>query len=151
LIIDFWENNFNKPPSEELRQSLPVFVSLFNTRLDLLEHYLGNATCEAERNHIIARLREQISKIPADSFSVKKFAEDLEEVQQDFFWQYLTKNKLELLKRKIAPLLRYMPAINVEVTTFTHKVSRAAQTAIIYRERMASNSSINRRRCEPFP
>ena len=37
LIIDFWENDFNKSASEELAQSLPVLVTLFNTRLKLLE------------------------------------------------------------------------------------------------------------------
>lgn len=40
LIIDFWENDFNKPADEEIAQSLPVLVSLFNTRLKLLEQYL---------------------------------------------------------------------------------------------------------------
>ena len=40
LIIDFWENNFEKDPSEEtVTQDLPVTVKIFNTRLKLLELY----------------------------------------------------------------------------------------------------------------
>lgn len=142
LIIDFWENDFNKPASEELRQSLPVFVSLFNTRLDLLELYMESGKYESEKTHMIVRLREQINCIPADSFSVKKFADDLEEVQQDFFWQYLTKHKLELLRRKIAPLLRYVPAVNVEVTTFTHKIERLKLQLLMGKEAQANVASI---------
>jgi type I restriction enzyme R subunit len=37
LITDFWENEFNKPADEVVAQSLPILVSLFNTRLKLLE------------------------------------------------------------------------------------------------------------------
>jgi type I site-specific restriction endonuclease len=40
LIIDFWENEFDKDPSEEtVTQDLPVTVKIFNTRLKLLELY----------------------------------------------------------------------------------------------------------------
>ncbi|MGL5193638.1 MAG: DEAD/DEAH box helicase family protein, partial [Chroococcales cyanobacterium] len=43
LIIDFWNNNFEKDPSEEaVSQNLPVTVKIFNTRLKLLEFYLNN-------------------------------------------------------------------------------------------------------------
>jgi type I restriction enzyme R subunit len=123
-VIDFWENDFNKPASEELKQSLPVLVSLFNTRLKLLEQYLQSNSHTAEQAAIIARLRVQIALIPVDSFSIKKFMDELEQVQQDQFWQYLTPDKIDFLKLKIAPLLRYSPGVNVEETTFTHKVER---------------------------
>ena len=123
-IIDFWENNFNKSASEELRQSLPVLVSLFNTRIQLLEQYISNDKYSAERDQVIARLRAQIAQLPTTSFSVKKFAEELEQVQQEPFWQYFTAEKITFLKLKIAPLLRYVPGVDVEVTTFTSKVER---------------------------
>ena len=42
LIIDFWQNEFAKPAEEVQAQSLPVMVSLFNTRLKLLAHYLDD-------------------------------------------------------------------------------------------------------------
>jgi type I restriction enzyme, R subunit len=124
LIIDFWENDFNKPASEELKQSLPVLVSLFNTRLKLLEEYLKNNAFRAERDNIIVRLRAQIAQLPTESFSVKKFMAEIEQVQQEQFWQYLTVDKINFLKLKIAPLLRYVPGVSVDITTFTNKVER---------------------------
>ncbi len=123
-VIDFWENDFNKSASEELRQSLPILVSLFNTRLQLLEQYIGNDKYSTEQDRVIARLRGQIAELPTDSFSVKKFADELEQVGQELFWQYLTTDKITFLKLKIAPLLRYVPGVDVEVTTFTNKVER---------------------------
>jgi type I site-specific restriction endonuclease len=40
VIIDFWENEFDKDPSEErVTPDLPVTVKIFNTRLKLLELY----------------------------------------------------------------------------------------------------------------
>ncbi|MEP6736166.1 MAG: hypothetical protein ABJA70_11640, partial [Chryseolinea sp.] len=39
-LIRFWENEFDKDPSEEtVTQNLPVTVKIFNTRLKLLELY----------------------------------------------------------------------------------------------------------------
>lgn len=123
-ILDFWENDFNKSASEELKQSLPVLVSLFNTRLSLLEQYVQSGKFPTEQRNIIDCLREQIAQIPTESFSVKKHLDDIEEVKQDSFWLYLTATKINFLKLKIAPLLRYAASVDVEATTFTHKVER---------------------------
>lgn len=143
LIIDFWENDFNKTASEELRQNLPVFVSLFNTRLNLLEQYLHSRQHDAQRDQIIARLREQIASIPGESFSVKKFSADLEQVQPDFFWHYLTNDKMQMLRLKIAPLLRYVPAVNVEITTFTNKAERLKLQLLTGKEWQTTAQSIS--------
>ena len=123
LIIDFWENDFNKLPDEEIAQSRPVLVTLFNTRLKLLEHYLGGQP-SAERDKIIARLRAQIALIPTASFSVKKLLPDIQQAWEDSFWRYLTASKLDFLRYKVAPLLRYVPGVDVQATTFTGKVER---------------------------
>ena len=46
LIIDFWENDFSKQPETEVAQSLPVLVTIFNTRLALLEYFRDNQRTE---------------------------------------------------------------------------------------------------------
>jgi type I restriction enzyme R subunit len=123
LIIDFWENNFNKPAEEEIAQSLPVLVSLFNTRLKLLGEYLGDKP-SPERDTLITRLRAQIAEIPTDSFLVKKVLPDIQHAWEDNFWRYLTADKLEFLRLKVGPLLRYVPGVDVQAATFTSKVER---------------------------
>lgn len=122
LIIDFWENNFDKPPEEELAQSLPVLVTLFNTRLRLLGEYLN--TSAPERDTLIKRLRTQIAQIPTNSFLVKKQLSDVQEAWEDSFWRYLTTDKLNFLRLKVAPLLRYVSGVDVEAATFASKVER---------------------------
>ena len=124
LIIDFWQNDFAKEPDDELeQQSVPVLVSVFNTRLAILEKLLGDKG-SADYQQVVADIREQIVQIPLDSFSVKKVYFEIEEAWQDSFWTYLTKTKIDFLRLKVGPLLRYAPGVDVQAMTFTSKVER---------------------------
>lgn len=123
LIIDFWENNFNKDPQAQPPQSLPVLVSLFNTRLKLLALYLNDQQ-STEAQGVMADLRAQIAQIPLDSYSVKRVYPEIETAWQDSFWRYLTEDKLEVLHNRVGPLLRYVSGVDVAAATFTHKVER---------------------------
>ncbi|MEW5958467.1 MAG: DEAD/DEAH box helicase family protein [Chloroflexota bacterium] len=123
LIVDFWENNFNKDPQAQPPQSLPVLVGLFNTRLKLLALCLNDQQSEAARR-VIADLRGQIAQIPTGSYSVKRVYLEIEAAWQDNFWRYLTEDKLEFLHLRVGPLLRYVSGVEVQAATFTHKVER---------------------------
>lgn len=140
LIIDFWENDFNKPPDEELAQSLPVLVTLFNTRLKLLDQYLNSHL--PERDTLITRLRRQITQIPTDSFLVKKQLPDVQVAWEDSFWNYLTPDKLDFLRLKVAPLLRYASEVDVEATTFASKVERLKLQLVSGKDTTATLQSI---------
>jgi type I restriction enzyme R subunit len=123
LVIDFWENDFSKAPQEEAPQSLPVLVTIFNTRLNLLELFLNDQS-SAEARRAIADLRAQIDLIPTQSILVKRVYPDIQEAWGDDFWCYLTPDKLTFLKLKVGPLLRYAPGGDVQAATFTSKVER---------------------------
>ncbi len=123
LVVDFWENNFGKTAQEEPLQSLPVLVALFNTRLKLLENYLGDQWSD-EAMRVKADLRAMIERIPRNSYSVKLVLPQIEQVWDDFFWQFLTVVKIDLLRLKVGPLLRNAPDVDVAKETFTHKVER---------------------------
>ena len=123
MIIDFWENDFDKSPEKELAQSLPVLVSLFNTRLRLLGLFLTMPE-SPEYQRTVADLRALIARIPIESFSIKRVYPDVEAAWRDEFWQYLTADKIEFLSLKVGPLLRYAAETDVVSATFTHKVER---------------------------
>jgi type I restriction enzyme R subunit len=124
LIIDFWENDFEKDPSEEtVTQNLPVTVKIFNTRLKLLEHYLNDQQ-SADCQQVIADLRQQIEQIPRDAFSVQQVYSQVEEAWTDGFWRYLTQSKIDFLRSQVAPLLRFVAGVDVAEATFTNKVER---------------------------
>ncbi|MEI7989449.1 MAG: DEAD/DEAH box helicase family protein [Chloroflexota bacterium] len=123
LVIDFWENDFNKSAEETVAQEMPVLVSIFNTRLKLLDTYLSEQQNQ-ECKEVIAALRAQIGRIPVNSFSVKKVYLEIEEAWQDSFWGYLHPSKIEFLRMKVAPLLRLAPDVDVAAETFTSKIER---------------------------
>jgi type I restriction enzyme R subunit len=123
LVIDFWENNFSKQAEEVVDTSVPVLVSIFNTRLRLLETYLAdqeNPDCKS----IIADLRAQVAQIPRNSFTVKRILPEVSEVWENSFWGYLIPSKLEFLKLKVGPLLRLVPGVDVAEATFISKIER---------------------------
>ncbi len=126
LIVDFWENfaHFNMMPKEENgARQIPVLVTIFNTRLSKLELLIHDQATE-DFQSIVRNCREAIARIPMDSFTVKKNLKDIREVWTDDFWQYLTPQKLELLRMKVAPLLRFVPDVNLDEAFFTSKVER---------------------------
>jgi type I restriction enzyme R subunit len=99
-------------------QSLPVLVTIFNARLKLLELYLDEKTSwVSETQRVCADLRAQIALIPTDSFSVKRVYPEIEQAWGDSFWRYLTQDRLEFLKLKVGPLLRYAPGVDVQAAT----------------------------------
>ncbi|MBA3947570.1 MAG: DEAD/DEAH box helicase family protein [Herpetosiphonaceae bacterium] len=123
LIIDFWENDFNKQPNTEKVASLPVLVTIWNTRLRLLEEWLKSGTT-ADREALVGDLRAQVAQLPRDAFPVKKLWPEINAVWTDEFWQYLPLAKLNLLRLKVGPLLRYVANVDVEAATFTSKIER---------------------------
>jgi type I restriction enzyme R subunit len=123
LIIDLWENDFEKREHTEESPTTPVLIKLFNTRLDLLECYLDDQQ-SAEAQQMVADLRVQIAEIPQDTYSVKKVYPEVERAWQDTYWLYLTQNKLDFLRRSVGPLLRFAPMGDVQAVTFTTKVER---------------------------
>ena len=122
-IIDFWQNDFNKKADDKPSVDIPVLVSLFNTRLKILERHLPDHTAEAFCQ-AVSDVRAMIARIPRDSFPVKKVWLQIAPAWDDDFWTLINPTKLDFLRLQVAPLLRFAPEVDVAAETFTHKVER---------------------------
>jgi type I restriction enzyme, R subunit len=122
-IIDFWQNDFNKKADDKPPTDMPVLVSVFNTRLKILERHLPDHTSEAFRQ-AITDLRTMMARVPRDSFPVKKVWLQVAQAWEDDFWTFITPSKLDFLRLHVAPLLRFAADVDVAAETFTHKVER---------------------------
>lgn len=123
LIIDFWQNDFGKQTEDRAPSEVPLFVRLFNTRLDLIGATISDREGEVHRD-AIAAARRQLGRCPVDSFTVRKVWAEISHAWGDEYWQFLTKDKLAFLRLKVGPLLRLVPDVDVAAETFTHKVER---------------------------
>ncbi|MFM7859409.1 MAG: DUF559 domain-containing protein [Flammeovirgaceae bacterium] len=97
---------------------------------------------EEDIKRIINLLRSDIARIPMDSFTVKKNLKDIREVWMDDFWQYLTPQKIELLRMKVAPLLRFVPDVNLDEAFFTSKMERVGLALLQKKDAAALIASI---------
>ncbi len=102
---------------------MPVLVSVFNTRLKLLETQLPDQTSGVARQ-ALTDLRAMLDRIPQGSFPVKKAWVQIADAWKDDFWQLITPKKSEFLRLQVAPLLRFAANVDVAAETFTHKVER---------------------------
>ncbi len=122
-IIDFWQNDFNKRADDRMPSEVPVLVSIFNTRLKLLEAYL-HGRGSAPFTQTVSDLRAMLNRIPQDSFPVRKVWREIEQAWEDGFWTLVTPAKINFLRVKVGPLLRFAANVDVAAETFTHKVER---------------------------
>lgn len=122
-IIDFWQNDFNKKADDKPSIDIPVLVSVFNTRLKILDCLLPDHSAPALRQ-AITDLRAMLARIPRDSFPVKKVWLQVAPAWENDFWTLITPAKLDFLRLQVAPLLRFAADVDVAAETFTHKVER---------------------------
>lgn len=140
-IIDFWENEFDKKAEEIVKQTVPVLVTIFNTRLNILKLYLREQSSEDCRR-VISDLRRQIAQLPLDSFAVKRAYQQIEEAWHDSFWNFMTAQKIEVLRVKVAPLLRHVPGVDVSAATFTSKIERLKYQILTHKVQNSLTESI---------
>lgn len=127
LIIDYWQNfeHFNMMPKdgEEGPQQIPVLVGIFNTRLSKLELLLGDQN-SADFSRTVSDVRADIARLPLDSFTVKQHLKEIQETFDDDWWKLMTANKIELLRLKVAPLLRFASTGSLAEAFFISKMER---------------------------
>jgi type I restriction enzyme R subunit len=125
LIVDFWQNDFGKQMDERVPSEMPLLTRLFNTRLDILTATLNGQENPAYQQ-AIADCRAMLARIPTDSFLIRRAWPDVESAWTDDFWAHLPRDRIDFLRLKVAPLLRYAPDVDVAAETFTNKVERLA-------------------------
>lgn len=127
LIVDYWENfeHFNMMPKNDDAGAaqIPVLVTIFNTRLSKLALLMGAPGSE-DFKRVVQDIRADLAKLPLDSFTVKKGLKEIREVFEDSWWQFITNIKIELLRMKAAPLLRFAATVSLAETFFTSKMER---------------------------
>ncbi len=78
----------------------------------------------ADIRRIITDLRALIARIPESSYSVKLAMKEVREAWQDDFWRYITGARIEFLRMKVAPLLRFVPHVKPAEEFFVSKMER---------------------------
>ena len=123
LIIDFWQNDFGKQTDEHIPADIPLLVRLFNTRLDILAVSLNDRSSAAYTHGTLA-CRAMLDRVPTDSYPIRKVCAEVESAWTSEFWEALTQPRLDFLRLKVAPLLRFIPNVDIAAETFAHKIER---------------------------
>jgi type I restriction enzyme, R subunit len=122
-IIDFWQNDFGRQTDNYIPMDMPVLVRLFNTRLDIMAATRTDPTSFAYRQ-ALADCRAMLARIPTESYPVRKGWAGIEAAWTEPFWLYTGDSQYSFLRLKVAPLLRYVPDVDVYAETFAHKSER---------------------------
>jgi type I restriction enzyme R subunit len=128
LIIDFWNNfaYFNMNPEADVaKPTEPLPTRLFRLRLDKLVHLRGLGD-EAHAAQTVAQLQEMLATLPQSNVNVRPHLEALQALHQPEPWQQIDQAQAEHLSTAIAPLLRFLPDVQLEVMTFAARTERLA-------------------------
>jgi type I restriction enzyme R subunit len=93
-------------------------------------------------HRIVRDIRADIARIPLESFSVKKVFKEVREAWEDDFWHYITESKLEFLRMKVAPLLRFVPFVRPGETFFISKMERCGLAHLQHKDLASHIQSI---------
>ncbi len=154
LIIDYWQNfeHFAMMPKSDAEGAaqVPVLTGIFLTRLQKLEHLIpGPSPAKPEKGEAvddltrtIDSLRGDIKKLPLESFTVKKHLKEIREVFEEAWWSFMTIPKIELLRMKVAPLLRFAAVGNLSEAFFISKMERLALSLLQQKDIAQGSASV---------
>jgi type I restriction enzyme R subunit len=123
LIVDFWQNSFGRTSSESVAAEIPILIRLFNTRLDIVSATRGQAESETH-TQALADCRAMLARVPTESYLIRKSWDEIEHAWSDDFWLRVSNERVGFLRMKVAPMLRFVPEVDLASETFAHKVER---------------------------
>lgn len=128
LIIDHWNNfaYFNlKPEGAAVSTTEALPVRLFRARLAKLERLrtLHRVDAVAETTK---QLQAMLSLVPAENVNVRPHLAELAELQKDESWAVMDAAHLDHISKSIAPLLRLIADVNLQVMIFELRTERLA-------------------------
>jgi type I restriction enzyme R subunit len=128
LILDCWDNfEYFKviPEGKELKQQVPLPVRLFGLRLEKIESAKILNQTEILESEIV-KLRKQISGLPGQSIVIKDASAALQKVSVDSFWENLSDEKFEFLKKAVKPLFRTVSGADFKAMRFEKDILEAS-------------------------
>jgi type I restriction enzyme R subunit len=131
LIIDHWNNfaYFNVKPEGEITSiTEPLPVRLFRIRLAKLDR-LRTSGSTKDISEAISQLQDMLGQIPVDNVNVRPHLAELTELQAIENWLTATAQFSEHISKAIAPLLRFVSDLNLQVLIFE---LRTEQLAVSY-------------------
>jgi type I restriction enzyme R subunit len=131
LIIDHWNNfeYFQINPEGETSGGgtiTPLPVRLFRARLEVLDalRARGMAT---DATILCEMMREMVASIPhSDSIEIAPYLDDLNAFAQPAVWEEITPERRKTLGETIAPLMRFLPNIDLSSLTFELRCAQLA-------------------------
>ncbi|MBU3979381.1 DEAD/DEAH box helicase family protein [Patescibacteria group bacterium] len=133
LIIDCWSNfQYFKmnPKGREPGSQTPLPVRLFHARLNKLE-----ASLKTNRNEIVERvindIRADINSLPENNVVVLENKAVLERANDDNFWNGITDEKLDFLRKTIAPILRARHGMDFKAMRFEIDITDLSTSHIL--------------------
>lgn len=120
LILDCWDNfEYFKVNSKgrELKPQLPLPVRLFGIRLDKIEKAIEISNASIVEKEI-ARLKNQISSLPKNSVVILDARNDLQRLDDNNFWNYLSADKIEFLRSTVKPLMKTVSDVDFKAMRF---------------------------------
>jgi type I restriction enzyme R subunit len=120
LILDFWNNfaYFNMNPEGEVAnptEALPV--RLFRTRLDKLILLRGYGDRE-RADQVVQELQTMLDTLPRDNVNIRPFDDELRVLAHPDSWRELGQEQQEHLSKTIAPLLQFLPDVDLSEMVF---------------------------------
>ena len=123
LIFDFWKtfDYFKMHPKGKLASSTEAVTSrIFLTRLNLYESFMERG--DLKRAELVKeKIMEYITSLPKDSVSIKEKLRDVELAESPDLWNKISVEPIQFLKKKIAPLMKFIPDVNLNEAMFILK------------------------------
>ena len=127
-IFDFW-NNFEffkmKPEGDKQETGEAITNRIFRTRLAQLKYFMERGETDKEEE-IKKKILADIKSLPMDSIGIQDNLSDVERAISPKLWDSYAIDPIDFLHKKIAPLMRYKPNVNLSVAFFTNKAERLA-------------------------
>ena len=131
-VFDFW-NNFEywdmNPEGVKNESTEAITNRIFLLKIKQLNELISRSN-DKLAEQVKESLIEDIKTLPQDSVSVREHLQDVEKALSPKLWDNVGLNPVDFLQKKIMPLMKFKPGVNLKEATFTLKCEKLAYAVL---------------------